>query len=488
MAEIDAGRQAWQLAASHARWREEQGRRARALAGDLASVGVDGVAMSYVDNAGVTRVKTVPVAGLAQAAAWGVGMSPVFDVFCVDDSITAGRLTGGPTGDLRLHPDLDRLVPLAGQPGWAWAPVDRFTQEGVEHPGCQRSFARTMAARAAESGLDVRMGFEVEWAVGSDEDGGFRPGCSGPAYGMTRVVELSDYCRELLRALAAESVEALQLHPEYAAGQFELSTAPADPVQAADRVLLVRETVRAVTLRHGMTASFAPAVVVGQVGNGQHLHLSLHRDGRNLLAGGPGRYGMTPSGESFLAGLLEELPALCGVGAPSVSSQMRQEPSHWAGVYRCWGRENREAALRLITGSTGETERAANVELKCFDGSANPYLVVGAVLAVGLASLDEGKRLPEEVTGDPAAENPGVLERIGVDRLPQLHRALRHPWSHVIHSRRPERATSSAEGVGRLRYQLEDPECQPGLVAEAPRTVHRLGRVGMRPPLQRRTS
>jgi glutamine synthetase len=419
MAEIDAGPRTWELALSEAGWREEKGRRAEALADELASVGVDGVALSYVDNAGVTRVKSVPVAGLAHAAAWGVGMSPVFDVFCVDDSITAGRLTGGPTGDLRLLPDLDRLVPLAGQPGWAWAPVDRFTQEGAEHPGCQRAFARKMAARASACGLDVLMGFEVEWVVGSDHDGSFRPGCRGPAYGMTRMVELSDYCRDLLTALAAESVEVLQLHPEYADGQFELSTAPADPVQAADRLLLVRETVRAVTLRHGMTASFAPAVVVGQVGNGQHLHLSLRRDGRNLLAGGPGRYGMTPAGESFLTGLLEGLPALCGVGAPSVTSQARQVPSHWAGVYRCWGRENREAALRLVTGATDETEVAANAELKCFDGSANPYLVVGAVLAVGLASLDEGRSLPEEVTGDPAAEDPQLLERLGVDRLPQ---------------------------------------------------------------------
>jgi glutamine synthetase len=419
MAEIDAGPRTWELALSEAGWREEKGRRAEALADELASVGVDGVALSYVDNAGVTRVKSVPVAGLAHAAAWGVGMSPVFDVFCVDDSITAGRLTGGPTGDLRLLPDLDRLVPLAGQPGWAWAPVDRFTQEGAEHPGCQRAFARKMAARASACGLDVLMGFEVEWVVGSDHDGSFRPGCRGPAYGMTRMVELSDYCRDLLTALAAESVEVLQLHPEYADGQFELSTAPADPVQAADRLLLVRETVRAVTLRHGMTASFAPAVVVGQVGNGQHLHLSLRRDGRNLLAGGPGRYGMTPAGESFLTGLLEGLPALCGVGAPSVTSQARQVPSHWAGVYRYWGRENREAALRLVTGATDETEVAANAELKCFDGSANPYLVVGAVLAVGLASIDEAKSLPHEVTGDPAAEDQRVLERLGVDRLPQ---------------------------------------------------------------------
>jgi glutamine synthetase len=239
---------------------------------------------------------------------------------------------------------------------------------------------------------------------------------------MTRMVELSDYCRDLLTALAAESVDVLQLHPEYAAGQFEVSAAPLDPVGAADQVLLVRETIRAVSVRHGLAASFAPAVVPGLVGNGQHLHLSLRRGGASLLAGGPGPYGLTAEGESFLAGLLEALPALCGIGAPSAASQVRQVPSHWAGVYRCWGRENREAALRLITGSTGETHTAANVEVKCFDGSANPYLLVGAVLAVGLASLDKGLGLPQEVTGDPAATDPAVLQRLGVERLPDSPR------------------------------------------------------------------
>jgi glutamine synthetase len=353
-------------------------------------------------------------------------MSPVFDVFCVDDSITAGRIAGGPDGDLRLHPDLDRLVPLAAQPGWAWAPVDRYTQDGEQHPGCQRGFAQRAAAVANDDGLDIRMGFEVEWVVGSDTpdaEGGFRAGCRGPAYGMTRMVELTDYCRDLLAALAAESVEVLQLHPEYAAGQFELSAAPLEPVAAADQVLLVRETIRGVSRQHGLDASFAPAVVAGQVGNGQHLHLSLRHEGVNLLDGSYGRYGMTGEGESFLAGVLEAMPALTGILAPSAGSHLRLVPSRWAGAYQCWGRENREAALRLVTGSTGETSVAANAEIKCLDGSANPYLAVGAVLTVGLAAVDKGLTLPDEVNGDPAALDAADLTRLGVRRLPETAEA-----------------------------------------------------------------
>ncbi len=105
---------------------------------------------------------------------------------------------------------------------------------------------------------------------------------TGPAYGMARLVENTDYLRDVLAALSAQGVEVLQIHPEYAAGQFEVSVAPSDPVGAADLAVLVRETVRAVSLRHGLTASFAPVVDPAGVGNGGHLHLSLWRDGRNL--------------------------------------------------------------------------------------------------------------------------------------------------------------------------------------------------------------
>ncbi len=56
---------------------------------------------------------------------------------------------------------------------------------------------------------------------------------------------------------------------------------------AADRSVLVRQTIRAVARRHGLRVSFAPAVLGQGVGNGGHLHLSAWRDGRNLHAGGP---------------------------------------------------------------------------------------------------------------------------------------------------------------------------------------------------------
>jgi glutamine synthetase len=398
--------------------RAERAARAEEIARTLRAQGIRGIVLSYVDTAGVTRIKTVPVGRLARTSAWGVGMSTVFDVFLSDDSLTSTAELGSPDGDLRLVPDLDRLVALAAQPGWAWAPVDRYRQSGEGWPACQRTFARAMTARAAEVGLEFQMAVEIEWAVGRGDTDEFVPACSGPAYGMTRLVELSDYARDVLVALEDEGVEVDQLHPEYAGGQFEVSVAPAAPVAAADRSVLVRQTIRALSARHGLRASFAPVVLAGHVGNGGHVHLSAWRDGRNLYAGGSGPLGMTPEGEAFAAGILARLPALLAIGAPTVASYLRLVPSHWAGVFACWGHETRETALRFVTGNAGTESRAANVEVKCLDLAANPYLLVGALIAAGLAGVREGRTLPAPVTGDPARFSPAELAERGIRRLP----------------------------------------------------------------------
>lgn len=383
----------------------ERAAQARAAELRLAADDIDGVVFGWVDNAGLTRVKSVPLARLGQAAEHGVGALPCFDVSLVDDSFTTTASSSGPMGDLRLVPDLDRLTPLAAQPGWAWAPADLYAQDGTPHPGCQRGFARRATEAVERRGYAVRAGIEVEWVV-ADATGD--PAASGPGYGMTRFIEHSDYLRELLRALTAQGLTVLQLHPEYAAGQFEVSVAPEGPVEAADTTMLVRHTIRAVSARHGLRVSYAPVFAEGTIGNGGHLHLSLWQQGRNLGHDGPGRHGLHPEAEHFLSGVLAELPALLALGAPGAASYLRLVPSRFAGAYRCWGLENREAALRLIAGSaTGQ----ANAEFKCFDAAANPYLEVGGVLAAGLAGLDAAMPLPPETTTDPAALG-------GAERLP----------------------------------------------------------------------
>ena len=121
---------------------------ARALAESLPALGVSAVAITIVDNAGIARVKAVPVTGLEHAVRWGVGMSPAYGVATVDESFTASTTVGGPAGDLRLMPDPSALRIVGAQPGWAWVPADQYTQDGQVFACCQRSFARRMTELA----------------------------------------------------------------------------------------------------------------------------------------------------------------------------------------------------------------------------------------------------------------------------------------------------------------------------------------------------
>jgi len=129
--------------------------------------------------------------------------------------------------------------------------------------------------------------------------------------------------------------------------------------------------------------------------------MSLWRDDVNLFTAGSERYGMGKEAEAFTAGVLAHLPALLAIGASSPASYLRLIPSHWAGPFQVWGLENREAALRLITGSPGNSA-AANLEVKVFDPSANPYLVVAGLLRTGMAGLAAAAELPDPVNVDPA--------------------------------------------------------------------------------------
>jgi glutamine synthetase len=323
----------------------------------------------------------------------------------------------GPSGDTRLRPDPSATVPLAAIPGWAWSPVDQFQQDGERFPACPRWFATRMAERLTDAGLRARVTFELEFSVGGeDPDGGFVPAHRGPGYSDIALVENHGFALDVVRALEAQGLGVQQFHAEYADGQFEVSIAPRDPVGAADATLLTRQIVRAVAARHGYRASFAPQVAVG-TGNGAHVHLSVWDGERNLFSGGDGPAGMTRRGEAFLAGVLAELPAIVAISAPTAPSYLRLQPHHWSGAARCWGIENREAALRFIADPRRDGA-AANAEVKPVDGSANGYLVVGATLAAGLAGMDGGARLPPSTEEDPASLSERDRRERGVERLP----------------------------------------------------------------------
>jgi glutamine synthetase len=127
---------------------------------------------------------------------------------------------------------------------------------------------------------------------------------------------------------------------------------------------------------------------------------------------------MTREGEAFIAGIYRDLPAVVAVTCPSPLSYARLQPHHWSGATLCWGQENREAALRFIMGMTGTRHGAANIEVKPIDGTSNPYLAMGSVLAAGAAGIADRLTLPLPTIEDPATLSEEEWERRRIRLLP----------------------------------------------------------------------
>ncbi len=247
-----------------------------------------------------------------------------------------------------------------------------------------------MAEAFTQRGLSVHAAFEFEFSVGLDvSDGAFEPAHEGPGYSDIALVRNHDFALDLLTAMEAQGLGLQQLHPEYADGQFEMSIAPRDPVAAADAAMVVRQTVRAVARRHGLVTSFAPQV--GRRYRQRHAPPPQPLGRATQPARGRRRSGghAAREGEAFVGrASSHELPALVGVDGADRLGYLRLQPHHWSGAMQCWGTENREAALRFIAGHDRGDRGSANVEIKPVDGTANPYLAVGALLAAALYGVD----------------------------------------------------------------------------------------------------
>lgn len=392
---------------------------AAALAKDLAATGVVGLQISWADNNGIPRSRIVPIGSLSEVSEHGVGVTSLFAVFDSHDGITFDHEgLADASGDVRLFPVLERVQRLAGQPALAWAPGRQVAADGSPWPYDQRGVLERQVELAAEAGLELHAGWEMEFVLSRADatDITFAPGHHGPAYSPHALLEVDEFIASLLRNAADSGLRINQLHAEYGPAQVELSLAATDPVSAADDQLLARQVIHAAARASGLRASFAPLVTPDGVGNGWHVHTSVWRDGRNLLAGnsdGPGG-----EGAAYMAGLLRDLPALTAITAPSVPSTIRFRPGYFASAYQFWGVENREAPLRYVPGSSLLGEDHANVELKPSDASANPYLALAVVFAVGAAGLFEKLELREPISADPGSWPAEERERRGIARLP----------------------------------------------------------------------
>ncbi|KFY00789.1 hypothetical protein V490_01207 [Pseudogymnoascus sp. VKM F-3557] len=210
-------------------------------------------------------------------------------------------------------------------------------------------------------------------------------------YSLTRPLHNKDYYYGIFDACEKFNTHIEGWHTESGPGVFEAALAFGDIKNMADRASLFKYVVKSIATTYGITPCFMAKPRQGLPGNSGHMHVSLvSSTGANLFAREstdpnppyPDVANLSDLGRHFLAGILEGLPDIMPILAPTVNSYKRLVENFWAPVTVSWGLEHRAASIRLIAPPTAKAS-ATRFEVRVPGADANPHYVLAACLALG---------------------------------------------------------------------------------------------------------
>jgi glutamine synthetase len=356
------------------------------------------VKVAVTDIDGVLRGKYLAKEKFLGAAKTGFGFCNVVlgwdssDV-CYDDVRYTGWHTGYPDANARLDLSTFRQVPWDGG-------VPFFLGEFVEADGttplpiCPRQLLKKVIARAGALGLSASCGMEFEWfnfretpqswaAKGFVRPEPITPGMFG--YSILRAGQNREFFNAITDELGAFGVPIEGLHTETGPGVYEAAILYSDALEAADRAVLFKTSVKEIAARFGIMPSFMAKWNERLPGCSGHIHQSLwNAAGENVFHDARDTRHMSDTFRSYVAGQIALMPELLPLWAPTVNSYKRLVEGAWAPTRANWGIDNRTTALRAIPGSPKSTR----LETRVSGSDVNPYLAVAAALAAGLYGVE----------------------------------------------------------------------------------------------------
>jgi glutamine synthetase len=246
---------------------------------------------------------------------------------------------------------------------------------------------------------DVRWGSDISgsfYKIDSDEASwnservfeegniGHRPTVKGGYFPVPPVDSLQDIRSAMCLALHEMGVETEVHHHEVAtAGQCEIGTKFNTLVARADQNQILKYVVWNVAHAYGKTVTFMPKPLVGDNGNGMHVHQSLGKAGKNLFTGN--KYGgLSELALYYIGGILKHARSLNAFTNAGTNSYKRLVPGFEAPVLLAYSARNRSASVRIPVVSSPNARR---IEVRFPDSSGNPYFTFAAMLMAGLDGI-----------------------------------------------------------------------------------------------------
>ena len=265
------------------------------------------------------------------------------------------------------------------------------------------------------SGASYHIGAEeAAWESHSEFEGGnlgHRPSVKGGYFPVSPVDSGADLRAAMCSAMMAMGLDIEVHHHEVAtAGQAEIGALFKTLVRKADEVQIYKYCVHNVADAYGKTATFMPKPLVGDNGNGAHVHQSISKGDTNIFHGDE-YAGLSKQALFYIGGIIKHAKAICAFSNASTNSYKRLVPGFEAPVLLCYSARNRSASIR-VPYILGNNPRGYRVEVRFPDSTGNPYLSFAAMLMAGLDGIQNeihpGDPLDKDLYDLPAEELEGV--------------------------------------------------------------------------------
>ncbi|KAG1733151.1 hypothetical protein EDB19DRAFT_1639816 [Suillus lakei] len=407
---------------------------------------IHSVRITWVDLVNATGFRVIPLKSFQRLLASsrpGITITQCVFGFVINQAASGF----GPIGEYLYVADLTSMRLCSYAPGHV--SIMGWFQDKVPAPGrvlgtgvpmCPRSTLNRIVDTAKSYNAAFLVGFESEFILLKSTNPIEAVNAHGwnSARALPSGTKETEVIEEIARGLINSGIELMMYHSEAAPGQYEIVTGPLPPLEAADALVHTRETIANVASKHGFRATFAPRLNLDNCGSAAHTHISVHpidsehpSELQNLSQSSTSDKNetsdnsLTPLERIFLAGLLKHLPASCAFTLPLRASYARMLDGIWSGgTWVAWGRDNREAPIRLcVPAAPLEPELATNApsknhfEVKCVDGTSSPYLVLASLIGSGLLGIQSQTPLVEQDCATPAAlMTEAERDAVGVTR------------------------------------------------------------------------
>jgi glutamine synthetase len=382
------------------------------------------VKVAITDIDGVLRGKYISTEKFLSAVQGNLGFCNVvfgWDMADVayENSAYTGWHSGYPDAPVRIDVTSFRAIPWENN-------IPFFLCELIDAPSnsaavCPRGLLKGLISQAEKAGFSPFFSQEFEWfnfeeTPNSVHEKNFQnlkplsPGMFG--YSILRSTLRNDFFDALFGQLSAFGIPLEGLHTETGPGVYEAAIAYSHILEAADRAVLFKSSVKELAYKKGIMATFMAKWDENLPGCSGHVHQSLwdSQNEKNLFH--DEITGMSELFKHYVAGQLYCLPHILPMVAPTVNSFKRLVEGAWAPTTLTWATDNRTVALRALPGS----KKASRLETRVVGSDVNPYLAMSACLAAGLYGIKHKLALQPATVGNGYADErygrlPGNLQK-----------------------------------------------------------------------------